>query len=83
MFNLREYIKKGFINAVGEMADYQIILSSVGWQEKGVLIEEDLAEINKAIEKQYEVEEIENTEEEDNGVSSNDNSSNNNNITEQ
>ncbi len=57
MFNLREFIKKGFLNAVGKMADYQIILNSVAYQEKGVLTEEDLAEINQAIEKQYEVEE--------------------------
>ena len=75
MFNLREYIKKGFIDAVGEMADYQIILNSVAYQEKGVLTEEDLSEINQAIEKQYEVEEKENVEEKDNGISSYNNSS--------
>ena len=39
------------------MADYQIILNSVGWMEKGVLTEDDLAEINAAIESQYEIEE--------------------------
>lgn len=49
MFNMREYIKKGFINAIGKMADYQIILSSAGWLEKGVLAEEDLVEIQSAI----------------------------------
>lgn len=53
MFSLREYIKKGFLDAVGEMSDYQIILNSVGWMEKGVLTEEDLAEINAKIESQY------------------------------
>ncbi len=57
MFNLREFIKKGLINAVGKMADYQVILNSAGWHEKGVLTEEDLAEINTAIELQYVVEE--------------------------
>ena len=31
MFNLREFIKKGFLNAVGKMADYQIILNAAGW----------------------------------------------------
>ena len=56
MFNLREYIKKGFLNAVGSMADYQIILNSMGYFEKGVLTEEDLAEINAKIEGQYIVE---------------------------
>lgn len=56
-FNLRDFIKKGFLNAVGKMADYQIILNSVGWIEEGVLTEDDLAEINVAIESQYEIEE--------------------------
>jgi hypothetical protein len=53
MFNLREFIKSGFLKAVGKMADYQIILNAVGWHEKGVLTEKDLAEINAAIEAQY------------------------------
>ena len=56
MFNLREFIKKGLISAVGKMADYQVILNSAGWHEKGVLTEEDLAEINSSIEAQYHVE---------------------------
>ena len=50
MFSLREYIKKGFLDAVGKMSNYQIILNSAGWMEKGVLTEEDLTEINTAIE---------------------------------
>lgn len=54
MFSLREFIKKGLISAVGKMADYQIILNAAGWLEKGVLTEEDLAEIEAAILKQYE-----------------------------
>ena len=45
------------MSAVGRMADYQIILNSVGWYEKSVLIEADLAEIQIAIEDQYKVEE--------------------------
>ena len=53
MFNLREFLKKGFIGAVGHMADYQIILNASGWMDKGVLTEDDLAEINTAIEQQY------------------------------
>lgn len=52
MFNLREFIKTGFIKAIGNMADYQIILNAAGWLEKGVLTEEDLAEIQVAIEAQ-------------------------------
>ena len=49
-FNMREYVKKGFMDAIGNMADYQIILNSAGYAEKGVLLEEDLAEIKALIE---------------------------------
>lgn len=49
MFNLKDFIKKGFIDAVGKMADYQIILNALGWFEKGVLSEDDLSDIQKAI----------------------------------
>lgn len=48
-FNLREFIKKGLLNAVGHMADYQVILNAAGWHEKGVLTEEDLAEVQTLI----------------------------------
>lgn len=58
MFNLKDFIKKGLLNAVGRMADYQVILNAAGWLEKGVLSEEDLADISTAIDAQYpEVEE--------------------------
>jgi len=50
MFNLKDFIKGGLLKAVGKMADYQIILNAAGWLEKGVLTEEDLAEIETAIE---------------------------------
>lgn len=53
MFTLKDFIKKGLLNAVGKMADYQIILNAAGWLEKGVLTEDDLVEINSAIEAQY------------------------------
>ena len=45
MFNMRNFVKEGFLKAVGKMADYQVILNAAGWYEKGVLTEEDLAEI--------------------------------------
>ena len=65
MFNLRDFIKGGLLKAIGKMADYQIILNSAGWLEKGVLTEEDLSEIQEAIESQYIVEiETEEIEEE-------------------
>lgn len=49
MFNLANFVKNGFIFAVGKMADYQIILNAAGWFEKGVLTESDLSEIQAAI----------------------------------
>lgn len=49
MFTLRGFIKAGLRNAVGKMADYQIILNAAGWYEKGVLTEDDLAELQDAI----------------------------------
>lgn len=57
-FTLKSYIKRGLLAAVGRMADYQIILNSAGWMEKGVLSEEDLADIQTAIDAQYPAEEV-------------------------
>lgn len=57
MFSLKDFIKRGLLDAVGKMADYQVILNAAGWHEKGVLDEADLAEINAKIEAQYVVEE--------------------------
>lgn len=53
MFSFREFLKKGFLSAVGKMEDYQIILNASGYFEKGVLNQEDLAEINTKIDAQY------------------------------
>lgn len=58
MFSLKEFIKNGLLKAVGHMADYQVILNAVGWHEKGVLDESDLAEIQNAIDAQYPTEEV-------------------------
>lgn len=49
MFSLKNFIKNGLIKAVGNMADYQVILNAAGWLEKGVLDESDLADIQIAI----------------------------------
>lgn len=40
---------EGLRDAVGKMADYQVILNAVGWQEKGVLATTDLAELQELI----------------------------------
>ena len=62
MFSLKEFIKRGLINAIGKMPDYYVIMNATGWYEKGVLTEEDLAEINEKLtpvveEEQEEIEE--------------------------
>ena len=49
MFDLREFIKNGLLKGIGKMADYKIILNAAGWFEKDVLTEDDLAEIENAI----------------------------------
>ena len=55
MFSLRKFIKNGLLDAVGKMADYQVILNAASWQENGVLTEDDLAEIEAAIESKNKV----------------------------
>lgn len=54
MFSLKDFIKKGLLGAIGKMADYQVILNAAGWLEKSVLTEDDLAEIQAAIDAQCE-----------------------------
>ena len=49
MFNYREFLMQGFKNAVGKMADYQIIFNANGFFEKGVLTEDDLSELQELI----------------------------------
>ena len=49
MFNLREFLMTGFRDAVGKMADYQVIMNATGYYEKNVLTTEDLAEIQTLI----------------------------------
>lgn len=53
MFSLRDFIKQGLLNAIGKMADYQVILNAAAWHEKSVLTVEDLAEIQAVIDTQY------------------------------
>jgi hypothetical protein len=56
MFDLKAFIKRGFLDAVGKMSDYKIILDAAGWLEKGVLEESDLAEIQVAIDESHSAE---------------------------
>lgn len=55
MFSFKNFVKKGFISAVGKMPDYKIILNAAGWHDKGVLDETDLAEIDAAISEYAEI----------------------------
>ena len=50
MFSIKDFIKKGLLDAVGNLPKYKVILNAAGWLEKGVLDETDLAEINAKIE---------------------------------
>ena len=70
MFDLRSFILHGLKDAVGKLADYQVVLNAAGWHEKGVLLEEDLVEISALIESKNTInetiaEDIEITEEDD------------------
>ena len=48
-FSLHDFLMKGFRDAVGKMADYALVMNAVGWFEKNVLTEADLAEIQALI----------------------------------
>lgn len=54
MFDYPGFIKKALLGAVGNMPDYKIRLNAAGWLEKEILTTTDLAEIDCAIEAQYE-----------------------------
>ena len=49
MFDFRNFVKKGLLDAVGKQADHWVILNAAGWHDKGVLLEDDLAEIQNCI----------------------------------
>ena len=55
---MRDFVKKGLLDAVGKMADYQVILNAAGWHEKGVLNEEDLENIQTVIDAKNRIPEI-------------------------
>ena len=48
-FSLHNFIMTGLRDAVGKLSDYQIVLNAIGWLEKGVLTEADLAELQALI----------------------------------
>lgn len=56
MFSFRDFIKQGFLRAVGHQPDYWIMLNAAGYADRGVLTMDDLADIEAAINQQYVVE---------------------------
>lgn len=48
-FSLKNFVMDGLRGAIGRMPDYKLRLSAVGWHEKGVLSESDLADIEALI----------------------------------
>lgn len=48
-FSLHDFLMNGFRSAIGRQPDWKVYMNSVGWFEKGVLTEEDLAEIQALI----------------------------------
>lgn len=58
MFDLRNFIMKTIRGMIGNEPDYKIQEYGLSWYNRGKLTEEDLAEIEELINKQY-VEETE------------------------
>ncbi len=81
---LREFIKAGYLKAVGKMEDYKVILGASAYFDKGILKEDDLKEISEAIDKQYEkTTDEDNVENADNSESLTENTDETDNITEE
>lgn len=81
---LREFIKAGYLKAVGKMEDYKVILGASAYSDKGILKEDDLKEISEAIDKQYEkTTDEDNVENADNSESLTENTDETDNITEE
>ena len=81
---LREFIKAGYLKAVGKMEDYKVILGASAYFDKGILKEDDLKEISEAINKQYEeATDEDNAGNADNSESSTENTEETDNITEE
>lgn len=48
-FSMHDFVLKGLIAAIGVQSDYWVILEAARWFEKGILLEEDLVEIQRLI----------------------------------
>ena len=57
-FELRTFLKQSLLDMVGYRPDREIKYAASRWFDKGSLFEEDLAEIETAINNQHTVEEL-------------------------
>lgn len=48
-FSMREFLMRGFRDAIGKMEPYQIIQDAAKWMNQDVLQESDLEEIHNAL----------------------------------
>ena len=48
-FSMRDFLVRGFMDAIGKQPPYQIIQNAAGWLNKGVLTESDLEKISEAL----------------------------------
>ena len=59
MFSLRDYILKLLDGSIGNEPDYKVREIALGWYDKGVLVQADLAALDSLIEAQYKEEAVE------------------------
>ena len=58
MFDLREFILKILDEKIGNDADYKVRETALGWYQKGVLVEADLAAVDILIEEKNATENV-------------------------
>ncbi len=49
MFSLRDFVLKGLQDAIGKQSDYWVILNASSWYTKGVLLDEDMLDLQTTI----------------------------------
>ena len=54
MFNLHDFVMKTLLGMVGKEPDYKVRQYALGWYDKAELTAEDMAQLECAIESQYE-----------------------------
>lgn len=53
MFSLHDFVLKTIKGMIGQEPDYKVMKYSLGWYDKEILTDEDMAEIQADIEAQY------------------------------